>query len=372
MLSTILVISMAHASKLTANYSIHAQNFEDRLVDKLVDHLVLRGRVVLRAHLVRKVNPIPARKHLWKITRESRKRSQDQKNKVKAISAKAKRTQKNRQQQMQSIEAKEKSGSGAYPLTWAEVKASPKKQVPRKCSREVVLDTETTGLFPEIHGKLSERMVEFAATELIDGEQTGRNLHLYINPGKPVPQAAFRVHGLDWDFLKQFPDFPKVADKILAFIGKDSIVAHNGGFDLRFLNAELKHAKQPQIDPSRLTDTLRIARRLHPKQDGQKVSNTLDALCERYQISNQERLTTGLHSAKGDTELLLEAYKHMKKLAESNHVDITDLIAARTPGHQADQGVQVEKEEGKQKAERRQVATKKIARPRTKRKRRPR
>lgn len=227
---------------------------------------------------------------------------------------------------VEAVEPASKKRKGASKVVPIKKKG---KAAARKGFREVVLDTETTGLSPEKDGKINERMVEFAAIETIDGVPTENKLHLYINPDKWVPDAAFKVHRLSSTFLKRFPRFSEVADKILAFIGDAPIVAHNGSFDLRFINAELKHARRPQIDPDRLTDTLKIARRLHPNVKGKpRTKNSLDALCARYNIDNHERLSKGKHSAMEDTELLVEVYQQMKELAEIEDVDLSDLVAA--------------------------------------------
>lgn len=164
-------------------------------------------------------------------------------------------------------------------------------------AREIVFDTETTGFKAEE----GEKLVEIGAVELINHMPTGRTYHQYINPMKEVPEDAFKVHGLSYDFLKDYPVFSAVADEWLEFIGEDSIlVAHNASFDINFLNYELKQINRPQLPWSRVVDTLEIARGLFP---GSRVN--LDALCRRFNIDNTDRT---LHGALLDAELLAKVY----------------------------------------------------------------
>jgi DNA polymerase-3 subunit epsilon len=162
--------------------------------------------------------------------------------------------------------------------------------------REIVLDTETTGLDP-LRG---DRLVEVGCVEILNRMPTGQTFHRYINPERDVPQEAFAVHGLSTEFLADKPLFAAVADEFLAFIGDAPLVIHNASFDISFINAELDRLKRPAIPRERLVDTLLLARRKHPG-----VSNRLDDLCSRYAIDNSHRTK---HGALLDAELLAEVY----------------------------------------------------------------
>ncbi|KPF73730.1 DNA polymerase III subunit epsilon [alpha proteobacterium AAP81b] len=162
--------------------------------------------------------------------------------------------------------------------------------------REIVFDTETTGIFPGD----GHRIVEIGAIEMIDRIVTGRSFHSYIDPCRPMPKDAQAVHGLSSDFLTGQPIFEMVIDDFLAFIGEDPLVAHNAVFDMEFLNWELKRIKRPVIPHSRAIDTLELARKKHP---GGK--NTLDGLCARYNIDLSARTK---HGALLDAELLARVY----------------------------------------------------------------
>jgi DNA polymerase III subunit epsilon len=162
--------------------------------------------------------------------------------------------------------------------------------------REIVLDTETTGLDP-LDG---HRLVEIGCVELINRIPSGQTFHSYFNPQREMPAEAFAVHGLGDEFLKDKMFFAEVADELLAFLGDAPLVIHNAAFDLAFLNAELERAARPPIGRERLIDTLLIARRKHPGG-----SNRLDDLCVRYAIDNSRRTK---HGALLDAELLAEVY----------------------------------------------------------------
>ncbi len=162
--------------------------------------------------------------------------------------------------------------------------------------REIVLDTETTGLDP-FDG---HRMIEIGCVELINRIPSGQAFHRYFNPDRDVPPEAFAVHGLSSDFLKDKPRFAEVAEELIAFIGDVPIVAHNALFDLGFLNAELDRAGKAQVGRERLVDTLMLARRRHPAGP-----NSLDSLCARYGIDNSRRTK---HGALLDAEILAEVY----------------------------------------------------------------
>src|ERR1700754_4650324 len=162
--------------------------------------------------------------------------------------------------------------------------------------REIVLDTETTGLDP-LRG---DRLVEIGCVEIFNGMPTGQTYHVYINPERDMPKEAFDVHGLSSEFLADKPLFTAVVEGFLAFVGDAPLVIHNASFDIGFINAELERIKRPPIPRERLVDTLLLARRKHPG-----VSNRLDDLCSRYAIDNSHRTK---HGALLDAELLAEVY----------------------------------------------------------------
>lgn len=162
--------------------------------------------------------------------------------------------------------------------------------------REIVLDTETTGLDP-LQG---DRLVEVGCVELFNGIPTGQSFQRYINPEREMPEAAFAVHGLSTEFLKNNPVFAEIADDLLAFLGDARLVIHNAAFDLGFLNAELERAGKALVGRDRVVDTLLLARRKHPG-----ASNRLDDLCARYGIDLSRRTK---HGALLDAEILAEVY----------------------------------------------------------------
>lgn len=162
--------------------------------------------------------------------------------------------------------------------------------------REIVLDTETTGLDP-FQG---HRVVEIGCVELVNRFPTGKTFHCYLNPERDMPAEAFAVHGLSEEFLKDKPCFADIADDLLAFLGDASLVIHNAAFDLAFLNAELERCGRVMLARERLVDTLMLARRKHPGG-----ANRLDDLCSRYGIDNSRRTK---HGALLDAEILAEVY----------------------------------------------------------------
>jgi DNA polymerase III subunit epsilon len=162
--------------------------------------------------------------------------------------------------------------------------------------REIVLDTETTGLEPDE----GHRLVEIGALELVRHIPTGRVFHVYLNPERPMPPDAYAVHGLSDDFLRTQPLFATIAQAFEEFIGDAPLVMHNAGFDFRFLNAELARLKRSLLLPERVLDTLALARQRHPMGP-----NNLDALCRRYGVDNSQRTR---HGALLDAELLAEVY----------------------------------------------------------------
>lgn len=162
--------------------------------------------------------------------------------------------------------------------------------------REIVLDTETTGLDPAA----GHRLVELGCIELVNRIPSGATFHAYINPERDVPAEAFAVHGLSTEFLRDKPRFADIADAFLAFIGEAPLVIHNASFDHAFLCAELKRIERPPIAPERLVDTLTLARRKHSAGP-----YSLDALCARYGIDASRRTK---HGALLDAEILAEVY----------------------------------------------------------------
>ncbi|PJE27554.1 DNA polymerase-3 subunit epsilon [Pseudooceanicola antarcticus] len=172
--------------------------------------------------------------------------------------------------------------------------------------REIVLDTETTGFEPE----QGDRLVEIGGVELYNHVPTGETYHVYINPEREVPEEAFKVHGLNYEFLRDKPVFRDVAQGFLDFVGDAKLVIHNAAFDMKFLNAELGWLGLPQLPWEQALDTLAIARKKFP---GSPAS--LDALCRRFGIDNSART---LHGALLDSEILAEVY--------------LELIGGRQPG----------------------------------------
>src|SRR6202035_24639 len=162
--------------------------------------------------------------------------------------------------------------------------------------REIVLDTETTGLDPY----QGHRLIEVGCIELLNRIPSGQTFHRYVNPERDVPAEAFAIHGLSAEFLRDKPFFAEVADELIAFIGEAPLVAHNASFDLNFINAEFDRAGRAAIARDRIIDTLLLARRKHPGRP-----NRLDDLCARYSIDNSRRAK---HGALLDAEILPEVY----------------------------------------------------------------
>jgi DNA polymerase-3 subunit epsilon len=162
-------------------------------------------------------------------------------------------------------------------------------------TREIVLDTETTGLSPST----GDRVVEIGCVELLNHIPTGRHFHVYLNPERDVPDEAFRVHGLSTEFLRDKALFAAEADNFLDFIGDATLVIHNAEFDIGFLNYELERLRRPRLT-NPVIDTVMVARERHP---GARVS--LDALCKHYGIDNSKRT---LHGALLDSEILADVY----------------------------------------------------------------
>jgi DNA polymerase-3 subunit epsilon len=162
--------------------------------------------------------------------------------------------------------------------------------------REVILDTETTGL----NSDNGDRIVEIGCVELVNHVATGTTYHQYVNPERPMPDEAFQIHGLSEAFLSEFPIMSDIIDEFLEFIGVAPLVIHNAEFDLRFLNAELARLDKPALKIKRAVDTVRLAREKFP---GASVS--LNALCKRFSIDNSSR---SFHGALLDAHLLALVY----------------------------------------------------------------
>ncbi len=183
--------------------------------------------------------------------------------------------------------------------------------------REIVLDTETTGLDP----RNGDRIVEIGGVELLNHIPTGRSLHLYLNPERDMPAEAFAVHGLSSEFLSDKPRFAEVAAAFLDFIADARLVIHNASFDMGFLNAELTRCGLAPIPFERAVDTLMLARRRNPG-----APNSLDALCQRYGIDNSRREK---HGALLDSELLAEVYIELLGGRQAR-LELVDLSQAGT------------------------------------------
>jgi DNA polymerase-3 subunit epsilon len=187
--------------------------------------------------------------------------------------------------------------------------------------REIILDTETTGLDP-LRG---DRLVEIGCVEIFNRMPTGQTYHCHINPERAMPAEAFAVHGLSSEFLADKPLFTEVVEEFLQFIGDAPLVIHNASFDIGFINAELDRVKRPLIPRDRLVDTLLLARRKHPG-----VSNRLDDLCSRYAIDNSRRTK---HGALLDAELLAEVYIDLIGARQSQLILATEAADARSAGY---------------------------------------
>src|SRR6201992_2752455 len=186
--------------------------------------------------------------------------------------------------------------------------------------REIVLDTETTGLDP-LRG---DRLVEIGCVEIFNRMPTGQSYHVYINPERDMPAEAFAVHGLSSEFLATKPLFTEVGDDFLAFIADAPLVIHNASFDISFINAELDRIQRSPIPKERLVDTLLLARRKHPG-----VSNRVDRLFSRYAIDNSHRTK---HGALLDAELLAEVYVDLIGARQSVLILATEAAEMRVVG----------------------------------------
>ncbi len=165
--------------------------------------------------------------------------------------------------------------------------------------REIIFDTETTGLDP----RSGHRLVEIGCIELVDRRESGRTFHAYFHPERDMPPEAEAVHGLSIQFLSDKPLFAERADELLEFLGDAPMIAHNAVFDFGFINAELERAGHPALDLARMCCTVQMARKLHPG-----AKHSLDALCTRYGIDRSHRIK---HGALLDAELLAHLYIEM-------------------------------------------------------------
>ena len=184
-------------------------------------------------------------------------------------------------------------------------------------ARQIVLDTETTGL----EARDGHRIIEVGCLEIVGRRLTERRLHHYVNPERASDEGALAVHGLTDEFLRDKPKFAEIVDELLAFVADAEVVIHNASFDLEFLDAELKRlGRRPFAEHcATVTDSLKLARELHPGK-----RNSLDALCERYQVSNAHRT---LHGALLDAGLLADVYLAMTRGQDTL---VMDLAASAT------------------------------------------
>lgn len=177
--------------------------------------------------------------------------------------------------------------------------------------RQIFLDTETTGLYPDN----GDRIIEIGCVELLHRKLTGNNLHFYLNPGRDSHEDALRIHGISNAFLRDKPPFSAVADELLAYLAGAEIIIHNAAFDVGFLDAELKRLARPRFGEqvAGVTDSLSMAREMFPGK-----SNSLDALCKRLEVDNASRT---LHGALLDAGLLAEVYIRMTRGQNSLVID---------------------------------------------------
>lgn len=180
--------------------------------------------------------------------------------------------------------------------------------------REIIIDTETTGLGNE------DRIVEISAIELIDGIKTGRRFHRFLNPEIKIPKKAIEIHRITNEKVEDCPKFKDICEDFIKFIGEGVMIAHNSKFDMRMMNNELARCGWKKFEKTRFIDTLEIARYLFP---GEK--NNQDALCSRFGINNSIRAETGLHSATEDTALLYLIYQRMISLLEEKKLTPYDF-----------------------------------------------
>ena len=185
--------------------------------------------------------------------------------------------------------------------------------------RQIFLDTETTGLSPES----GDRVIEIGCVEMVGRRLTGRNLHFYVNPERRSHEDAVKIHGLTDEFLADKPLFASVADELLEYLAGAEIIIHNAGFDVGFLNEELRRLGRPKFATlvDKITDSLSMAREMFPGK-----ANSLDALCKRLEVDNSNR---SLHGALLDAGLLAEVYIRMTRGQNSLVIDAGETSAAQ-------------------------------------------
>ena len=185
--------------------------------------------------------------------------------------------------------------------------------------RQIFLDTETTGLYPE----QGDRLIEVGCVELVNRKLTGNNLHLYVNPGRDSHEEALRIHGITTEFLRDKPKFSEVADELLAYVQDAEIIIHNASFDLGFLNKELELLGRPRFKDyvANVVDSLALAKEMFPGK-----RNNLNALCDRLEVDNSGRT---LHGALLDAELLADVYINMTRGQDAL---LMEAVAAEVKG----------------------------------------
>ena len=193
-------------------------------------------------------------------------------------------------------------------------------------TRQIVLDTETTGLSADS----GDRIIEIGCVELLNRRLTGNNLHFYLNPERDSHEDALRVHGLTTEFLRDKPKFAEVAEDLLTYLQGAEIIIHNAAFDVGFLDRELERLRKPAFNTwvDSITDTLVMAKQLYPGK-----RNSLDALCDRLGVDNSGRT---LHGALLDAELLADVYIALTRGQEALLIDIGDAGQAGTEGARPD------------------------------------
>ena len=193
-------------------------------------------------------------------------------------------------------------------------------------SRQIVLDTETTGLSAES----GDRIIEIGCVELLNRKLTGNNLHFYINPERDSHEDALKVHGISNEFLRDKPKFAEVAEEILRYLEGAEIIIHNAAFDIGFLDKELERLGKPVFTSfvSEVTDTLAMAKQLYPGK-----RNSLDALCDRLGVDNSGRT---LHGALLDAELLADVYINLTRGQEALLIDLGDVGEQGVAGERID------------------------------------
>ena len=196
-------------------------------------------------------------------------------------------------------------------------------------SRQIVLDTETTGLSAES----GDRIIEIGCVELLNRKLTGNNLHFYINPERDSHEDALKVHGISNEFLRDKPKFADVAEEILRYLEGAEVIIHNAAFDIGFLDKELERLGKPVFTSfvSEVTDTLAMAKQLYPGK-----RNSLDALCDRLGVDNSGRT---LHGALLDAELLADVYINLTRGQEALLIDLGDVGEQGAEGERIDLSV---------------------------------